>query len=223
MKKIIIPATIIILLLIFFLPGLLIKVRVNCRSQYGECPFGVSDKLVGINGKRLVMARRELEKTLSTNFLVSAYTIQFKLPNILKVDLIIKKPIFALKNATSGTFALVDKEGMVLATSSQASLPVVIINEDLPTVGSRVSEKNLFALDLIHGVYKMYQTGSGNIEGDTLLVDLPGSIRVIFPLAGIDADTLLGSLRLIYKNIRENEGGTLYSQIDLRYKNPVLR
>jgi hypothetical protein len=55
-----------------------------------------------------------------------------------------------------------------------------------------------------------------------LLVELPGQIRVIFPLEG-DSDILLGGLRLIYSKIKEDGNLAGYSQIDMRYKNPVLR
>ena len=223
MKKIILSAIPLILLLAFFLPGILVKVKIECRSQYGDCPREVVDRIGGLNGKNMSVARRELKKELKSNFLVSAFTVQFKLPNILRVDLIVKKPVYALKKAESDVLALVDREGTVLAVSNQAFTPVVITKGNLLEAGEKVNEKDLSALELMDGVYKMYQTSTGNIEGDTLLVELPGPIRVIFPLAGTDRNMLLGSLRLIYSNIRDDKGTILYSQIDLRYKNPVLR
>ena len=223
MKKIILPAIVFAIAAIFLGPGLFIKVKINCLSQYGSCPPQITDMTDSLNGKGLFYAKRRLAGILKTNYLVSAYTVQFKLPDILKVNLIVKKPVFALKDNGSGTIALVEKEGVVLAASSSTDLPTIIVNEAVPPVGGSVSSANLFALTLMRGVFKMYQTTTGNIEGDTLLVDLPGSIRVIFPLAGSDADMLLGSVRLIYSNIRDDGNAKPYSQIDLRYQNPVLR
>lgn len=223
MKKIILPAAAVILIALIFAPGFLIKVQVACKSQYGDCPPQVVEKIRPVNSKRMYWARKDLKKTLGSDFLVSAFTIQFKLPNILKVDMVIKKAIFALKDKGSGNIALVDKEGTVLAVASSTDLPMVVVTESLPPVGDRVSTGNLTALVLMQGVFKMYQTTTGYIEGDTLVVDLPGAIRVIFPLAGFDSEKLLGSVRLIYTNIRDNQTEKTYSEIDLRYRNPVLR
>jgi hypothetical protein len=68
----------------------------------------------------------------------------------------------------------------------------------------------------------MYQVGQSSIQDGSLLVELPGQIRVIFPLEG-DSEILLGSLRLIYSKVREDGNLAGYSQIDLRFTNPVLR
>jgi len=171
----------------------------------------------------MFFAKRELDKKLESNLLVSAYTIQFKLPDILRTDIIVKKPIFALKNISSGKFSLVDDEGTVLFVSKETNLPTAEVNYNLPLVGEKISDESLFALELISGLSKMYQVNTGTIDGETLLVDIPGSIRVIFPLVDADRDYLLGSLKLIYSNIRDDNGRLLYSQIDLRYKNPVLK
>lgn len=223
MKKIILPVVLITFFFLIFAPGFFVKAKIGCRSQYGECPPQVTESFEGLNGKRIYTAKRQLKKNLESNFLVSAFTIQFKLPNILRVDLVVKKPIFALKDRGSGDIALVDMEGTVLAHSTSTNLPLVNVDEALPPVGGSVSSKNLVALKLIQGMFEMYQTTTGSIEGDTLLVDLPGAIRVIFPLAGFDIDKLLGSVRLIYTNIQDKQSQGLYSQIDLRYINPVLR
>lgn len=223
MKKIILPAILSLLVLIIILPGYLIPAKITCKNQYNECPYEVVSKIAYLNNKKIGYAKRHLEKELSSNFLVSAYTIQFKLPNILEIDLVVKKSIFALKDRISGYYALVDSEGTVLAISESTQLPVVMVNGNLPDVGSKVCDSYFLALNLLNGVNKMYQINTGTIEADTLLVDLPGGIRVIFPLAEADRDLLLGSLRLIYSNIQNTDGKQAYSQIDLRYENPVLR
>lgn len=223
MKKIILPAVFIILIAVVFAPGFLIKAKVVCKSQHGDCPDQITESLKSLDGEKLYFARKDLKKNLKSNFLVSAFTIQFKLPNILKVDLIVKKAAFALHDGGSGNIALVDKEGTVLTYGESTGLPEVLVAEALPAIGNSVSERNLTALNIMQGIFKMYQIRTGHIEGDTLLVDLPGAIRVIFPLAGFDTDKLLGSVRLIYTNIRDSDSGKNYSQIDLRYKNPVLR
>jgi hypothetical protein len=69
----------------------------------------------------------------------------------------------------------------------------------------------------------MYQVGLSEMQNGTLLVELPGQIRVILPLEDADSQLLLGSLRLIYSTIQSGENKNLYDEIDMRYKNPVLR
>jgi len=220
-RKIILPIILILSFMALFLPKFVIKAQVDCKSQFGECPSEVITQLTSLNGKSIHYAKKEIDKYLSSNRLVSEFGVQFKLPNILRVDMIVKKPVFALGNGEG--FAFIDASGVVLTRSSENALPVVTIGGALPNIGENVDANTLFSLKLIDGVYKMYQTRTGTIEGSTLVVDLSGPVRVIFPLEEADRDLLLGSLRLIYANIQSAKEGPIYSQIDLRYKNPVLR
>ena len=223
MKKIVLPVTFFILFLAIFLPRFFIKIKIDCRTQYGSCPAEVTDRIDSFDGKTYYSANRGIEKLLQSNFVVSAFSLQFKLPNILRVNLIVKRPVYALKRINPDNFALVDNEGTVLAISSQAQLPYVVISRELPGAGEKIIGSELLAMELVDGVNKMYQVRSGIIEGDALLVDIPGGVRVIFPLVDTDREELLGSLRLVYSSIQSGETRTSYSQIDLRYKNPVLR
>lgn len=223
MKRLILPITFFVLLLAIFLPRFLINVRIDCRSQFGKCPPEVADKMVLSNGKKLHLAKRELNESLKTDFLVSAYSIHFKLPNVLRVDVVVKQPIFALKNRDLGKFAQIDIQGTAISESDTTTLPYVITESTLPKAGEKANDKDFFALKLMDGVYKMFQVRSGMMSKDTLLVDIPGGVRVIFPLVDADREILLGSLKLIYSSIRNNENSALYSEIDLRYRNPVLR
>lgn len=222
-KKILTGVFVMLLPLLLILPGFFIKVQIVCKSQLGGCPAEIDENLRKLDGKSIFVAKRQIKKELKSYFLMSEYSTQFKLPNILRVNLIVKKPIFAIRNISTNTYGLVNKDGIVLAQSNTNSLPVVFVKEATPMVGQTVSSSDLFALNLIDGVFKMYQIGSGFVEERTLLVELPGGVRVIFPLEGADRDLLLGSLRLIYPNVQNDSGGSNYSQIDLRYKNPILR
>jgi hypothetical protein len=212
-----------ILFLVIILSQFFISAQVSCSSQYGACPENVLSEISPLNGKKLFFVRNGLKKVFSSSYLISAYSLQFRLPNTIQVDVLVKKPLFALKSDSSESYALIDKDGTVLSVEGSSELPTLGVSEDLPKVGQKVSDKDLFALDLIDGLYKMYQIRSGMIQEDTLLVDLPGPVRVIFPLVGADRNILLGSLSLIYSNIQSGENKTLYTEIDMRYKNPVLR
>ena len=203
-----------------FLAPFLLRVQIDCKSQYGECPPEINSKLQALNSKNLLQAKKGIRKTLKDNLLISDFSIQLKLPDILEVNLLIKKPSFALKDKDTGKIIAVSESGMILAAPEDTSLPVVV-SHGVGNIGESISSPDLFALGLMNGIFDMYQVSAGEIVDDRLVVELPGQIRVILPLEG-DKDVLLGSLRLIYTKIRSEEG-LGYSEIDLRFKNPVLR
>lgn len=189
-----------------------VKVSVGCKSQFGECPSSINSKFKILNYKSLFSAKVEISKILKKDALVSNFSTQFKLPNVLLVNLLLKRPTFAIKDNQTGKIYSVDKDGRVLSEIASTTLPMVIQDGQIP---------NLFALNIVSGISQMYQIGYGTISNDALVVDMPTGVRVIFPLEG-DYEVLLGGFRLIYVKVTSNYLGT-YSQIDMRYKNPVLR
>jgi hypothetical protein len=221
-KKIFLFICAALVFLILIISPFLIRVSVTCKSQYGECPRQITDKLNSFNGKSLFFAKSGIKKVLKSDFSISDYSVQYKIPNNLHVELLVKKAVVAFKNDKSGSFALVDADGKVLSVVSDSVLPVITVTENLPGEGKDIGTRDRFVLGLAQGINQMYQIDSFMITDEGLLVELPGQIRVIFPLDG-DKDVLLGSLRLIYSKIQEDGNLAGYSQIDLRYKNPVLR
>ncbi len=222
MKKIIIIVGIVLVFGVLFISPLLIKVKIDCKSQYGDCPGVIQEKLNTFNGRNLLSAKRGIRKILGSEFLITDYSLQYKIPNILRVELLVKKAVVAFKDNMSGSFVLVDKEGKVLSVAEDTVLPTIAVDGGLPNAGQNISSTYLFALKIATGINQMYQVSASSIVDGSLHVELPGQIRVIFPLDG-DNETLLGSLRLIYSKLREDGNLAGYSQIDLRYKNPVLR
>jgi len=208
---------------LFFLPGRLIKIgKLECESQYGSCP----DQLINIDSElSLISAKKKVKKELENNFLVGEYSFQYKIPSTLKVNVVVRKAIYAVNQKGTQNYILVDSEGYIVGISDQSSLPTIIIDDKLQNVGEKVDEVEIFALKLISGVYNMYQIGIGNVKDDTLTVELAGGLNVIFPLGVNDefnADYYLGALRLIMTKI-EAESPGIYRELDLRFKNPVLR
>jgi len=221
-KKIFVVLFLALFLGILIVSFFLVKVKIVCKSQYGACPQQILDKISLFNGKSLFIAKRGVSKILGSDFLISDFSLQFKIPNILHADVLVKKPVAVFKDSTSGSMILTDKEGEALSVASDSGLPIVTIAGDLPKVGQNIGESKLFALNLAVGVFQMYQIQETLIQNYSLLVELPGQIRVIFPLDG-DSRVLLGSLRLIYSKIQADGNPNKYSQIDLRFVNPVLR
>lgn len=213
MKKIFAWSGILLLPVFLLLQPFLIKVRVECKSQFGICPEEVVSKINNIKSKSLWQVKSAISKTLKNDPMVSDFSTQFKLPNILLLNLLIKTPFFAIKDRTTSKLYLTSRDGSILTEAQSTQLPIIEQDGIVP---------NLFALNLILGVYQMYQVGYGTITNDTLTVDMPGPLRVIFPLEG-DREVLLGSLRLVYSKIEGSGNPNKYSQIDLRFVSPVLR
>lgn len=209
-----------LLLLLIIMSFLFAKIRIECKSQIGDCPGDLNSKLHTVNGKYLFLAKSQASKILKNNFLVTEYSLQFKLPNILQVNILIKKTKYSIFNKSLNKYIMIDNDGLVLMTSDQTSFPILIKENFVEKEGQKISENDLFALKLIEGINQMYQINTGTIQNDTLVVDLPTGVRVILPIEG-DIKVLLGSLRLIYTKLTAENSN--YSQIDLRFKNPVIK
>ncbi len=222
MKKIILIIVAILVPVSIYLVPSFIKVSISCKTQYGECPSGIESGIMNLESRDLRTAKREINKNLKNNILVSDYSTQFKLPSKLEVNIVIKKPSFAVKDVNSGEFFLVERDGLIVSKVTETSLPKVQVSGKAHQVGKGVDSRELFALNIIEGVFTMYQVDSGEVIDGSLVVELPAGLRVIFPLEG-DRDVILGSLRLIYSKLETEEFRGKFREIDLRFKNPVLR
>lgn len=220
-KNLIVFVGIIIFVAVFLLIPFVLKVKLECRTQYDVCPPEITNKINSNNNKSLASAKGGIKKSLKNDPLISEFSTQFKLPNILIVNVLIKKPSFVLKNDANQAVA-VGQDGRVLGPVNNAILPTVMVFGNLKKVGEEVEVDHLFALNLIQGVNEMYQVSVGKVEDNSLVVEVPSGIKVIFPMDG-DVQVLLGSLRLVYGKIESGEERGKYREIDLRFKNPVLR
>lgn len=213
--------------LTFFIPGKIIEInQIICLTQYGECPDHLNLKLQKSNPKNLSSIKKEINKILKDDFLVAEYSTQYKIPNTLKVNIIIRKAVFAINQKETSNYSLIDSNGWVVGIASESSLPKISTEGKLKNVGEKIDDREMLALNLIRGVFNMYQVSLGEVKNDTLTVALPGQLTVIFPLGGssenYDVSYYLGLLRLILSKI-ESESPGKYYEIDLRFKNPVLR
>lgn len=221
MKKTIIISLLILFLLFLIAFPFFFKVKTECLTQYGKCPDDIY-KSIESNNLSLSKTKNKLKSYFKNNHLVSNYSTQLKLPNILVINVILEKPSFVLMQKNSEKEFLINNTGVILGVTKDSSLPRVIDDVEIHDNDQKVGESDLFGLKLIEGVYQMYQIGTGEVANNTLVVELPNQIRVLFPLNG-DRDLLLGSLRLVYTKITSDNSTQNYKEIDLRFKNPVIR
>lgn len=221
----------IILILIFVVTipivfkKLIIIKNITCESQYGVCPEATAPSVQKLVHSDLSRAKKQIEQDLGSSYLVESYLVQYQIPSTLKVELIIKKPKYAVKDGQSGMYYFLDKDGLILETGTTSNYSYVEVLRFPYTPGSRVDEKTFFASQIIYYVDWLYKVKSGRLESDSLIVNLSEGPKVIFPLVG-DVESLIGGLRLIYSRLNENDSGIRIenvSQIDLRFDNPVIK
>lgn len=215
-----------ILIFVLLIPTIiqkLIKIKtIDCVTQYEACPeeFGFSLYLLS----DYKIAKKEIEKSLSNNIQVNNYLIQYKIPSTIKIEVNIRKPKYAIKNINNNYF-LVGSDGLVLNIKSESILPTLVKDDAQYKIGDNISVADRIALDLIEKVSWLYFVNSGKIEGGELKIVLNEGQIVRFPLEG-ETDLLVGSLRLIFSRLNEEKEGIRMNdirEIDLRFKNPVLR
>lgn len=226
------------LIFLLFLPLLIISVmfyvvknirisQITCRSQYGECSFLIKERLESIKDCDYSTCKKILDSQLSEMFLVENYTYRLKFPLRMEVDLVERKPKYSISNLKEQVVVQVDAEGLVLYSRDSSNLPGFFIEESLPVTGNKISDIELFALQLVYGVSKIQEIDSAKLQMGLLNVDLKDGKRILFPLEG-DRDFLLGSLALILNELKITGtdfgiGDVSIKEIDLRFKNPVLR
>lgn len=234
MKRLFFLTTTLLIIAVFYfaMPRAISISEISCQSQYGPCSQKIVDVLKTFEGENLYQSLQHVKSALSSNELVSDFSTQFKLPSKIKVNIIERKPKFALTNQKMQGFALADRTGAVLRIEDSSNLPYVIVPHEIPNVGEKVTERQLFALNIIYDIFSLYRVKEGMIEDDSLLVSLIGGPKVVFPLEG-DRQILLASLGLILDKLNEGSGDirinenelvlTQESIIDLRFKNPLIK
>ena len=231
LKKFFLLIFVFLLFAFFFLAPKLIRIeKIDCRSQFGPCNKNLEDALLKViqDKPNLAQAKKNLSAVLNNEVLVYDFSYQFKIPNTLKINVLERKAKFALKNRQNQALALLDKDGMVIYYQEATNLPTLTTSELVPNVGERVDEETLFALNLLSNIFSFYQVKEGKIENKSLVIELPSSYKVIFPLEG-DQQVLLGSLRLVLAKLNTQAQESRIKEvfnaktIDLRFKNPVVR
>lgn len=224
-KFLAIPFALILVVVLFFLAPKVLKVNnISCNNQYGPCSSYLTEKLDKFHGSSYGDAKKEIRKILENEIAVSDYSQHYRIPNILVVDIIEKKPSYSILGTDKGVYASVDSEGVILRLEDTTNLPYIKVEEKVGNLGDKVTENNLFALRIMEKVFSAYSVKTGVIKDDTLFVELTTPVSVIFPLSG-DPDLLMASLDLIIRRLKaEGELSKIeIDTIDLRYKNPVLR
>lgn len=219
-----------ILIIVITFPFLVLPrvIKINkfvCFSQYDQCEEGLSQRISDLTGKTYFEVKKEISKILKDDSQIKDYSIQFLLPATLKIDLLLTKPRFAMKNKTSEKLVLVDKNGWVLKEEKNTNLPVLIVNSELSNVGQKIEGVSFYALDVLWHLFYFYQIKEAELTNDDVEAVFPDGVKVIFPIEG-DLDLTFAGLKLVFSRLNETGVDSKIGkvrEIDLRYKNPIIR
>ena len=226
LKKI---APLLVLLIIFaffyFIPRTLKISEIKCKSQFGGCIIGLEEKIKKYQGQSYYFSKKNINEVLSNDPNVFQFSTQLKFPNQLLVTLILEKPKYAIKNRQG--FVLINKENLVISIAESNLLPTISYEsaESLYNVGDSISSNDLFALNLLRSMNYLYQIKEGKVQDGSFIVKLDKGPTILFPLEG-DSEVLIGSARLLISRLIDESGDFRIdniAEVDLRFKNPVLR
>lgn len=220
---------------IYLLPKKIIINNFTCESQFGPCDPKKEEQIRQNTGKNLADAKKSIGELLKSEPLVSDFETHYKVPDKLEVNILLRKPYFGITFNNSEAIALVDTEGYVVAYKDETTLPILEANDAPPQVGEKVSDRKLFALELLGDMYTYYQIKNGHEQEDSVKFAIEGGKDVIFPLEG-DRQLLIASLAVILTRLNADDSSTRIENgeglkatclqgctIDLRFKNPVIR
>lgn len=215
-----------IVLIIVLLSGLFfIKVRsVTCTTQdKNVCPNQTNTALSLLKGSRLLGAEKRARAILSSKAEVKDFKIQTSILGDISVSITLREASIALKPDSSDTYTLYTKDGIVVREDKNTTLPFITLKEQIP------SESVPFVVQLGFELTTMLPTKELVIEGSSLKVVLRDDRMLYYPLSG-DLDLLLGSTIATFSQLNLSDGkliidrkATTIREIDLRFKNPVLR
>ncbi len=212
---------------IFFIPQIISKTvkikKIECLSQFGNCPNelkGYFDKNIG---RSYWDIKKEISKALKENALVSDFLIQFKLPNSIKIELVLKEPWASV--FLNNVYYFVTEDGVIIHADTKSNLVNLNLSENGEfKFGQEIKSSYLNALKLLKKLEFTKSVKTCNIKTDELICNIDG-IAVRFPVEG-DIDYLTGAVRLIFSRLNEGKEGFRMedvAEIDLRFKDPILR
>lgn len=220
--------TLVLGLLVFIIPRKISIATINCKSQFSQCSGSIQNDLAAFSGESLITTKRRLKTYLADNVRIDSYNYHFVPPNSYDVTLVEKTASFSIQNTDYNSITLISNDGEVLAIVEESALPTLTINGKVWNIGDYIDADIGRAITLAEKLNSLYPEATFAIIDDSLVVNTIESFVVYFPLTG-DQDVLLGSLTLILSRLKQDEeefrieGDRRVQEIDLRFKNPVLR
>ena len=212
----------------FIIPRKIDIASIECTNQFATCSESIQTDLNVLSGDDLHTVRQRIITYLSKNVKIESYTFHYRFPDTYVVTIIEKTATFSIRNTDYNSIALLSSEGEVLSLVEESALPSLTVNDHVWNIGDRADRDIWSATSLAESLYKLYPNAEYTIRDNSLVVNNLDTYVVYFPLTG-ERDVLLGSLTLILSRLKLDEeefrieGDRKVQEIDLRFKNPVLR
>ena len=213
MKKKLVLVWVLVLLLVsgvgyvyFFLP---IR-KIDCVTQYADCSEETFGYLKSLQGGGFRKVKKEIISYLKEKNLGEFVIIRSNIDSV-RVNLVVIKA-YALISDKEDTW-VVDKDGKILGIGRKGSLPTVVIDTE------RKDWK--LAIEIINLISREYGVNEGVLKDDSFVVMVNG-LKVDFPVTGAGVE-VISELKLILSQLNSLSTETKIKEIDLRFKNPVVR
>lgn len=198
----------------------------ECHSQFGKCDNEFTSRILRGLPVKYSNLDSYLTNVLQDESEVYKYTYQLKLPSRIRLDVVIRKPVFALKSDSVTSASLVDQDGKVVGISEDTTLASMYIEEQLPNVGQSVSEETMSRILIAQGIYKIVNVEKLMVKGSDIYIDSTNVPEIVLP-TDKDHELLLGSVGLVLSRLKHIQEETKIdiseiSRIDFRYKDPII-
>ncbi|MEK7497673.1 MAG: hypothetical protein AAB656_02025 [Patescibacteria group bacterium] len=213
-----------LILAVVLVPRVVKIKRIVCESQFGPCSEIITKKFQEFENKSLVKSRSDIANFLKKDIKVSRFSTRFELPDKIKVYVIEEKSFTALGRQGQEKYALINKNGEITSLESKTLLPTINLNNDSNfefKIRDKVPGNIVFAASIAYEVFRQYQIRLVILNKDSIEVVIKGT-KVYFPTEG-DIDELLGAMNLILSRLNNGDISFRMREVDLRYKNPVVR
>lgn len=206
-----------------------IKIReIQCLDHEDkECSQKIVKLISNSKDQKNYIVVNEINNILKNEVLIKKYSIQYMFPDVLLVKVIQRNPVYAVKSKDSNWINLIDADGYVTDIVDSTIFPLLFTDGGLVNQGEKIDNSICFALKIVKLVSQTYKIDSAVLKNESLEVITGEGLKVVFPRSG-DIDYLLGSFKLIVSRLNNLEldstiENNKFKEVDLRYKNPVLR
>jgi len=211
---------------IVFKSGFFAVRKISCQWEKDSCPPEIWNELTSLTfGKNLIFLKKEeiSKKFLNTHHIVKDLEIKKVLPNKLVFELEKRKEVVVLGFETTKDFFLVDEGGVVVKKENNASLPLILLSEELNLdIGQQISQPQII------GTIKFLTTLRLNLLEPKIAKIAPPYSLTVWLKSGEEAvfslkkeiQAQVDSLQFILS--RSKIGERKIKKIDLRFDKPVV-
>lgn len=221
------PFVLVVLVIIFLFIGYTVKIdNIICKTSEGSCPPVIVNSLKEVSGENYFKTKNKIHKILDSNKIIQNFSIKYNVPNVFIVDVFYKKHDYCIYSKKDNKYINIDLGGNIINISEKNENGCILYDEFKISENMKISESDMFLLKINKKMNLIYTIDESYFESSSKsLVVKVYDHKIYFPDNG-DTDYLVGSVALIISRLNDIKQGFKMNntgEIDLRYKNPVVR